>query len=252
MLNHFVRKASRPWRKTIKKLQGQRLLESRGQFQIRSKFEKNHQCYLAQLCDKYGSDKGEIKTEGHPYPWASHNYTDYYSRLFDHCRSSIKTVFECGLGTNNTQVLSNMSESGKPGASLRVWRDYFPNASIFGADIDKGILFEEERIRTGYMDQTDATSIKTYFEGLGVGAFDFMIDDGLHTFEAARSLFESAIEYLAPHGVYVIEDMHLWDLLKFEEYFRGKPYQVDLVSLFRPTDKVDGNNLVVIRKLTQA
>ena len=35
----------------------------------------------------------------------------------------------------------NMTASGKPGASLRVWRDYFNNAQVIGADIDKRILF---------------------------------------------------------------------------------------------------------------
>ena len=30
-----------------------------------------------------------------------------------------------------------MSEDGKPGASLRVWKEYFSNAEIYGADIDK-------------------------------------------------------------------------------------------------------------------
>lgn len=247
MLSRFGQKVRS--QKAFRNYQARRFLRDAERFQLQSKYEKNHKCLLAELCDKYGSDKGEIKTSGHPYPWASHNYTDYYSRLFDHCRPSVRTVFECGLGTNNTSVLSNMTESGKPGASLRVWRDYFPNAQIFGADIDKGVLFEEERIKTGYMDQTDPGSVSSYFAEMGVEAFDFMIDDGLHTFEAGKSLFESAISRLAPHGIYVIEDIHVWDLMQFEKYFKGRDeYSVDLVSLYRPSQKVDGNNLVVIRK----
>ena len=39
-------------------------------------------------------------------------------------------MFECGLGTNNPNLKSNMTENGIPGASLRVWRDYFFNAKI--------------------------------------------------------------------------------------------------------------------------
>jgi hypothetical protein len=45
-----------------------------------------------------------------------------------------------------------MSGGGKPGASLYVWRDFFPNAYIFGADIDKEVLFNDKRITTGYID----------------------------------------------------------------------------------------------------
>ena len=39
-----------------------------------------------------------------------------------------------------------MGSEGVPLASLRAWRDYFKNANIYGADIDKGILKDEERI----------------------------------------------------------------------------------------------------------
>ena len=54
-------------------------------------------------------------------------------------------IFEVGLGTNNVDVPSNMGKDGKPGASLRAWRDYFPNA-----DIDTRILFKEDKIQTFY------------------------------------------------------------------------------------------------------
>ena len=42
----------------------------------------------------------------------------------------MKLVFECGLGTNNPDLQGNMTVDGMPGASLRVWRDYFKNAQI--------------------------------------------------------------------------------------------------------------------------
>ena len=51
------------------------------------------------------------------------------------------------MGTNDTNVLSNMGPEGKPLASLRAWRDYFQNANIYGADIDKNILKDEDRIK---------------------------------------------------------------------------------------------------------
>ena len=41
-----------------------------------------------------------------------------------------------------------MTLSGSPGASLRVWKDFFSNAKIYGSDIDKDILFNEDRIFT--------------------------------------------------------------------------------------------------------
>jgi len=52
---------------------------------------------LSELCDKYGSDKGYNKIENRIFynNWHPHNYTDYYSSLFDHTRNDIKKIFEC-------------------------------------------------------------------------------------------------------------------------------------------------------------
>jgi hypothetical protein len=211
-------------------------------------YQKNRSDPLAELCDKYGSDKGEIKSSGHPYQWPSHNYTDYYSRLFSHCRTHIQRVFECGLGTNNPALPSSMGESGKPGASLRAWRDYFPSAIIYGGDIDRGILFQEERIRTSYIDQLNTNAIADFWAWAGVENFDLMIDDGLHSFEAGSNLFSNSFQYLSPTGIYVIEDFSIEDILRFKAFFRDSEFCVEYVTLFRPNSKLGSNNLVVIRR----
>jgi hypothetical protein len=217
-------------------------------YKIVSHYKKDPTNELAKLCDDYGSDKGELQTGGHPYPWPSHTYTDYYSRLFAHCRNTVLNVFECGLGTNNPDLPSSMGIKGKPGASLRVWRDYFPNANIWGADIDEKILFQETRIRTHYVNQLDASSIQDFWKWSGVREFDFILDDGLHTFEAGSNLFLNSIEYLSNSGVYVIEDVHTPDLHRYKEFFKDTGFLVDYVSLFRPDVSFVDNNLVVVRK----
>ena len=101
---------------------------------------------LSELCDKYGCDKGYNQIEKRKFynNWHPHNYTDYYSSLFDHNRESIKKVFECGIGSNKIDFPSSMGKDYIPGASLKVWRDYFPNAVIYGADIDSDILFKSK------------------------------------------------------------------------------------------------------------
>ena len=50
-------------------------------------------------------------------------------------------MFELGIGTNNKELLSHMQSEFKPGSSLRAWQEYFPNANIYGADIDSDIIF---------------------------------------------------------------------------------------------------------------
>ena len=61
-------------------------------------------------------------------------------------------------------MLSNMGERGKPGASLKAYRDFFKNSEIYGADIDSQILFKDDRISTYYVDQTKERSLKKLFK----------------------------------------------------------------------------------------
>lgn len=245
---YFFRGQFQAWYGQLVDLVNESLLGSKLAYKIVSQYRKDPNNELARLCDHYGSDKGELQPGGHPYPWRSHTYTDYYSRLFAHSRNSILKVFECGIGTNDPALPSSMGVNGKPGASLRVWRDYFPNAIIWGADVDEKCLFQEERIRTHYVDQLNANSIEEFWKWVGVQDFDFIVDDGLHTFDAGLSLFLNSIEHLSPSGIYVIEDVHMRDLKRYKVFFKDTSYLVDYVSLFRPDTRLMDNNLVVVRK----
>jgi hypothetical protein len=213
-------------------------------------YQKNLNCEFSKLCDVYGSDKGELQSSGHPYPWPSHSYADFYTRLFSHCRNSIKNVFECGLGTNNPDLPSSMGISGKPGASLRVWRDYFPNAMVYGADIDKDVLFQENRIETYFIDQLDPVAIQNFWKKINKDGFDLIVDDGLHTFEAGLTLFVNSISRLANDGIYIIEDVSSSDLIAYKQFFAEKEFLVDYVHLYRPGISLNDNSLVVVRKTT--
>ena len=211
-------------------------------------YKKDDSNIFSQLCDLFGSDKGGSNTLPKPYPWPSHSYDDYYWRIFENCRSSIKKVLEVGIGTNNPNLASSMGINGKPGASLRVWREFFPNALIYGADIDREILFKEERIETGYMDQLNPESISDFFKNFGQEDFDFICDDGLHTFEAGSNLFINAIDKLRFGGVYIIEDVSVPDLYKYKVFFDRFLYNVEYVTLYRPGLDLQDNNLVVVKK----
>lgn len=149
---------------------------------------------LKGLFDRYGSDKG-----------GAHQYHKVYSAILDK-PDAVKKVFEIGLGTNNADVLSNMGPKGRPGASLRAFRDYCKNAQIIGADVDKRVLFQEERIKTYYVDQTNFETLQNLGGQLGNG-FDLMIDDGLHAPSANVYSLTLFLGMLAPNGWAVIEDI---------------------------------------------
>ena len=203
---------------------------------------------LGRLFDKYGSDKGTFGNPSVKFPWPSHNYADFYSELFQHSRKNIHKVFECGIGTNDETLVSNMTSIATPGGSLRAWKDYFPNAIIYGADIDLKVLFTEDRILTDYINQLDAESIREYFSKFDKNSFDLMIDDGLHTFEAGTSLLENSIDYLSEHGTYIIEDIQYSNVLNYERYLSSKMYLFRIVILERKGLVVGDNILILIKK----
>lgn len=160
-------------------------------------FYPHRQTELCEIMTQCGSDKG-----------AWHNYTTFYHPLLNGLRKQQVRVFELGLGTNNEDVRSNMGANGVPGASLRGWRKYFPKSSIFGADIDGRILFQEERIRTFQCDQTDPASIRALWANPDLPEdFDLIIEDGLHVFSANKTFFENSIQKLRPGGYFIIEDL---------------------------------------------
>lgn len=205
---------------------------------------------LNQLCDKYGTDKGSLisgfREEG-AYRWPAHTYTRVYADLFAPVKDSVTTVFECGLGTNYENVPSSMGVNAIPGASLRVWRDYFPNATVYGADVDSRVLFTEDRIFTGYMDQTKPESIAKFWSEYDVYP-DIIIDDGLHEYRAGITLFEHSFDRLTSGGVYIIEDVLIDDRPKYLEYFTEKVVDFRLVLLNNPPWNIFNNALVIVYK----
>jgi hypothetical protein len=149
---------------------------------------------LKDLFNQYGSDKSQ-----------RHDYHHVYGRILNNSKST-QTILEIGLGTNNTDVVSNMGEAGKPGASLRAFRDFAPHAAIFGADIDQRILFEEERIKTYWVDQTDLSSFAELEQKIPNDA-DLIIDDGLHSPNANIAVILFALKKIRLGGWVVVEDI---------------------------------------------
>jgi len=193
---------------------------------------------------RYGSDKGRGR----------HNYTMVYSALFQNLRDRPARIFELGLGTNNPTLASSMGKFGRPGASLRGWRELFPNAVIFGADIDRDILFQEDRIRTFYCDQLDsAVSRELWSQPELREPMDILIDDGLHSFEGNMSFLNESLDHIRPGGIYVVEDILNDALDKWRAYLaescssRFSNYDFALVELSETVENSD-NNLLLIRR----
>tara|TARA_B100000686_G_C16640665_1_gene889916 strand:- start:146 stop:847 length:702 start_codon:yes stop_codon:yes gene_type:complete len=195
---------------------------------------------LTQLMEKHGSDKGGYGRE--------HNFSDFYSKLFFD-RTKIKKLLEVGLGSNDINVPSNMGKDGVPLASLRAWKDYFLNATIYGADVDKKILKNEEKIKTYYVDQTDKNSINEMWKNIGEKDFDIIIDDGLHNFNANICLLENSLKYLSKTGIYIIEDIYRKQIKLYEDYLINKNINFEIIDIYNKKNM--SNNCLILIRVTE-
>lgn len=156
-------------------------------------------CYMMNF---FGSDKGS------PQNTDRHSYTRFYYNLFQPVREQPLRVFELGLGTNNPNIPSHMESRYKCGASLRGWQQFFPNASVYGADIDRDCLFQEDRIKTFYCDQGSPDAIRELWSQPELSDnFDIILEDGFHVFNYNVVFFENSVHKLNVGGVYIIEDV---------------------------------------------
>ena len=203
---------------------------------------------LCEIMERHGSDKSCKPTW---VDYEGHNYTRFYSKLFNNLRTKDINFFELGLGTNNINIPCNMGRLGTPGASIRAWKEYFPNANIYGADIDKTILFNEDRIKTFYCDQTNSIEIQKMWENIN-NNFDIIIDDGLHEFNANLNFLKNSLNKLNYNGYYIIEDvvngeLDFWkkEIKKLHNEFPSFEFKIIKLKWTH-----DDNNLIVRKNKT--
>jgi hypothetical protein len=116
------------------------------------------------------------------------HYYPIYDMYFHSLREDNLNILEIGV---------------KNGESLRLWKKYFPNAQIWGVDIDPKCLdHKEENIEILIGDQNDPTT----FDPIKKIDFDIIIDDGSHVFFHMINSFEYLWKNLKNGGLYFIED----------------------------------------------
>lgn len=132
-----------------------------------------------------------------------HNYLDFYqSQLPD--RSFKGRLLEIGV---------------MDGLSVRMWREYYPDAEIIGIDIkDMSHMHNSdwkvpESVKLLTLDGTKAKDMKP------LGKFDIIIDDGSHYWSEQQKSFDLLYPQLNKGGVYILED--LWT--SYIDYYADAP-----------------------------
>jgi len=146
--------------------------------------------YLESLFTRFGTDKGT---------WG---YTAYYATAMEARRFDVKAVLEVGI-CGYRDIPNNVV-----GASLFVWREYFPNAEIYGIDNDSRFIFNDQpRIHTALADAYDVASLSMALIDFNVGRpFDMIVDDAVHDPEPQLHLANMLTPALAKGGRYFIEE----------------------------------------------
>ena len=120
-----------------------------------------------------------------------HNYLDFYETHISKYKNEKIRLLEIGIGH---------------GASLKMWEEYFPNAEIFGVDIDKKCLkyiYKSGRVKTLIGDQSNRIFLNSI-----QGEFDIILDDGGHTMSQQMISFGCLFKKLKSEGIYIIENIH--------------------------------------------
>lgn len=136
---------------------------------------------LNDLAIKYNTDKQERK----------HNYVAVYEPLFEEFRQDTFNFLEIGIYR---------------GASHRMWRDWFPNATIYGIDTRKyGEFHLQGRMVIDQVDQGDQQQLIKYAKK---GPWRVIIDDGSHVVSHQKQSFNILWDRVEPGGYYIVEDTH--------------------------------------------
>src|SRR3989304_4723052 len=122
---------------------------------------------LTQIANKIGTDKG---TEHHE----AHGYTEVYDSLFYLWRENSLQMLEIGV-----------LDPRFPGASVKMWKEYFPYIKYVGFDINveaKKLENIDDFINIHIGDASNAEDLilcgNSYYKD-----FDVIIDDGSHRSE---------------------------------------------------------------------
>lgn len=155
-----------------------------------------------------------------------HPYTPVYDFLFSTLRDKVINIGEIGIDAN---------------ASMRCWREYFKNASIWGweYDAEKIKRAEQDNLEdTTYlhMDVRDSVSIR---EGLSKPnvLFDIIIEDSSHRVQDQIRITQQVHQFISPGGYFIIEDVDKQhDLAGYYEAF------ADVLKYYTSVTVVDADH----------
>jgi hypothetical protein len=164
-----------------------------------------------------------------------HGFTELYEQIFFPMKDSPIRIFEIGI---------------LDGGSLILWRDYFPNAEIYGIDVVDKTNLNSERIKAFVANQASRDQLDAFIEKYG-GDFDIILDDGGHKMDQQQISFGHLFKYVIPGGYYIIEDVHT----SLPQFYSGYGVEegeanstLEMINLFIRTKRIKSKYLTQIEE----
>lgn len=148
-----------------------------------------------------------------------HNYLDYYQEFFPE-PEKIKKVVELGLQRRS----GKWKESAMP--SVKMWLEFFPNAHVFGFDMQNLDSFERFTFFRG--EQGRMKHHMEFAEKIGWD-IDFVIDDASHRSPDQLLSLLFFWPRLKVGGIYIVEDTNAIVQQEYPEWMRTNNYFEDYV-----------------------
>jgi hypothetical protein len=158
---------------------------------------------LTELSNRFGSDKGTVG----PGPgFGGHRYTRFYEAYLEDYRDRDFSLVEIGLGVKGDRWDAKIVQGRNTGgASVKMWREYFRRARIYGLDVNECTYLDDERTRTFVADQGNVEDLAKFVSA--VPSFDVVIDDGSHRPDHQQISLDHLFPRLSSGGLYFIEDL---------------------------------------------
>jgi len=161
---------------------------------------------LEEIVDNSRTDKNTV-----------HSYLPLYQKLLISKKETAKNVLEVGI---------------YEGGSIKLWSDFFTNATVYGLDIIniqniwEGIKYNDKIILHTSTDAYNNDFFINNFLNKNIKC-DFMLDDGPHTLESMKQFIRLYSQIMTDDGILIIEDVQSWDwidILKNEVPENLKPF----------------------------
>lgn len=142
------------------------------------------------------------------------SFIPIYDKWFTPIRETAKSVLEIGF---------------QYGRCLRMFRDYFTSANIYGIDINNRYESDDKNRIT--LIDGDATADSIVSRLSEFGQFDVIIDDGSHYPETTILTFEKWFPLVKQGGLYIIEDLGVSYWLGYGGSFRNRLAQTRITTM---------------------